>query len=101
MNDISAQEPKSSVAAPHEKLLRMLRSTLRKYPRARLMRTQEGFGVSLGEGTFLWITSRGHLSPEDMRDLLALFATWLVVDPNYLRAGGSMLSGYFVSDREG
>jgi hypothetical protein len=99
MSDTSEQAPKSSGAAPHEKLLRMLRNTLRKYPRARLMRTQEGFGASLGDGTFLWITCRGHLTPEDMRDLLALFATWLVVDPDYLRAGGSMLSGYFVSDR--
>jgi len=92
-NDTSVQEPKSSGSTPLAKLCRMLRSTLRKYPRASLLSTAGGFGVSLDEPTFLLVSYVGRWSAEDLRDCLALFATWLVADPERLMHGGESLAG--------
>jgi len=81
MTDTSAQEPKSRESQRLVKLSRMLRSMSRSYPRSFLRRTSAGFGVSLGDYGSLDIVVSGSLTPEAMRDCLALFATWLVVDP--------------------
>lgn len=99
MSDTSVQALKSFDATPQGKLLRMLRSMLRRYPQGRLERTQDGFGVSLGAGRWMRIRLSGEWTDADIRDSLVLFATWVVADPHYLRAGGTALSGYFVGDR--
>jgi hypothetical protein len=93
MNDTSARVPKSSDAIQLAKLCRMLRSTLRKYPRAHLLNTVAAFGVSLDEQTYAQVSYSGHWSEADMRDCLALFATWLVVDPARLLTPGAPLAG--------
>lgn len=93
MNDTYAQVLKSSAATPLGKLCRMLRSTLRKYPRARLLNTSAAFGASLDEGTFMQVSYSGRWTAEDMRDCLALFATWLVADPARLLESGTSLAG--------
>lgn len=95
MPDTSGQELKLSDAIQAAKLLRMLRSTLRRYPQGRLARHLDGFGASLGGGRWLRVRSSGDLSAEDLRDLLVLFATWLAVDGEYLLGGGQRLSGVF------
>jgi hypothetical protein len=94
MSDTSAPEPKSSERAASERLIRMLRSTLRRYPRAKLQATRGGFGVSLDEFTILRVCWDGPLSAADIRDLLALFAVWLVADPEVLLSAGTPLSGF-------
>jgi hypothetical protein len=43
--------------------------------------TRGDFGVSLGGATFLRVYASEDLTAEDTRDLLALFVTWLAVDP--------------------
>lgn len=94
MSDTERLVLKSSDAAQVAKLLRMLRSTLRRYPSAKLERTRDGFGASLDASTSMRIRLSGSLTEQDIRDLLALFATWLVVDGAYLRAGGTPLAGF-------
>jgi hypothetical protein len=84
MSDISTQVHRSSAAQRLGKLCRMLRSTLQSFPQARLLHGKGGFGAALGDGTSLYIRFSGHLAPEDVRDLLVLFATWLAVDPHRL-----------------
>lgn len=93
MNDTSEQERKSNGATPLRKLARMLQSMSRKYPRAFLVGTVGGFGVRLGDGRYLHIVSNGEWTAEDMRDFLALFATWLVADPEGLRRADTPLGG--------
>jgi hypothetical protein len=78
---ISAQERKSSAANPLDRLCRMLRNTLRSFPQAKLLHGRDGFGALLDDGRLVYIRWSGDLSDTDLRDLLALFATWLVVDP--------------------
>lgn len=87
MNDTSASERMSSAANRVEKLCRMLRNILQSYPNARLLRGRGAFGAVLGDGTSIWIRYSGGLNARDMRDLLALFATWCVVDPGRLLYG--------------
>jgi hypothetical protein len=84
MTDTGAQERMSSALSPRDKLVAMLRNTLRSYPLARLHRGRDAFGASLGEDTWIRIRWSGHLTDTELRDLLALFATWLVVDPGAL-----------------
>ncbi len=84
MTDTSKQAPRSSESTPTVKLSRMLQSTLRRFPKAKLARTREGFGVSLDGGRWLHIRFSGDWTSEDLRDCLALFATWLVADPERL-----------------
>ena len=98
MSDTEKLVLKSSDATQVAKLLRMLRSTLRRYPRARLERTLDGFGASLGEGTSMRVRLSGSWTDADIRDLLVLFATWVVVDGVYLRAGGTPLAGFSVEE---
>ena len=93
MNATSVQELKSSAATPLEKLCRMLQNTLRKYPRAHLLNTVAAFGVSLDDATYMQVSYSGRWTAEDMRDCLALFATWLVVEPNRMFAPGTHLAG--------
>lgn len=100
MNDTLELAPKSKEQSAQEKLIRMLRSTLRRFPHARLMTTAGGFGVYLDEETALYVATRGRWSDTDMRDLLALFATWLVADPANIRSGGTALSGFLQMERE-
>lgn len=64
-----------------KRLLRMLRSTLRRYPNGKLMHRRDGFGVSLGENRFLLVARKGDLTAQDISDLLALFVVWLRADP--------------------
>jgi hypothetical protein len=66
------------------KLCRMLRNTLLKWPMAQVKATAADFGVLLDEHTYLLIRTSGKLTTLEKRDLLALFATWLVVKPEAL-----------------
>ena len=93
MSDTSELVPKSSGATPLKKLARMLASTSRNYPKAYLCGTTGGFGVRLGDGRYLHIVSNGEWTNEEMRDLLVLFATWLVADPDGLRRSDTPLGG--------
>jgi len=63
----------------------MLRNTLRNYPTTKLVKLKGGFGVSLAENTYLYVSFSGNLTDTEKRDLLALFATWLVADPDGLQ----------------
>lgn len=47
--------------------------------------TADGFGVSLGEDAFVRVVYSGRWTSEELRDCLALFVTWLSVDPERLR----------------
>ena len=101
MSDTSEQVPMSSAASRVEKLCRMLRSTLRSYPNARLLRGKGAFGAVLGDGTSIWVRYSGDLSGRDIRDLLALFATWCVVDPGrLLRDADATMDGVSSMDSE-
>lgn len=84
MSDTAERELKSREAQRYGRLLRMLRSTLQSYPKAKLLHGRGGFGVSLDAKSSLFIRFSGQLPPADLRDLLALFVTWLAVDPNRL-----------------
>lgn len=97
MNAISAQERRLSVATPLAKLCRMLRSMSRSYPRGRLWRTPAGFGASLDEQTYIKVSYSGHWTADNMRDWLALFATWCVADPKYLFERGQRLDGVLLT----
>lgn len=66
------------------KLCRMLRNTLQSYPQATLVTTAAGFGALLDDNTYLLIRTSGNLTTQEKRDLLVLFATWLVADPETL-----------------
>jgi len=89
----SAREHRSNDVTLVAKLCRMLRSTLRRYPQARLLNTQDAFGVWLDERMYLQVSYSGHWTAEDMRDCLALFATWLIADPSRILSGGTRLDG--------
>lgn len=80
MSDMSAQERRSCELSPTVKLSRMLRSTLQSFPNAKVRVSRGGFGVSLGGGNYLQVHYSGGLASADIRDLLVLFATWLVAD---------------------
>lgn len=84
-SDTSAPVRRSKDATQRAKLAAMLRSTLQKYPAARLQRGRGAFGASLGEDRSLRVSFNGALSAADLRDLLALFAVWLVVDPEHIK----------------
>src|ERR1700724_398501 len=92
------REPRSSDVILLAKLSRMLRSTLRRYPNARLINTQEGFGVSLDATTYVKVSNSGNLTDADMRDYLVLFATWLAADSGALRNGGTPLAGFIATE---
>lgn len=81
MNGTSAQEHRSKDAIRRARLARMLRSTSQKYPQGRLLLMRDGFGASLGDGRYLKVRCSGEWTARDLRDFLALFATWLVADP--------------------
>lgn len=100
MSDTTAQEPRSSGATPLGKLSRMLRSMSRRFPRTHLLVTWEGFGVRLEDGSYLHVVRSGRWTPEDLRDFLALFATWLVADPERLLVNSVPLAGVSVSGIE-
>lgn len=93
MSDTSAQVRKSSGSSPLDKLSRMLRSMSRRWPNTSLLSTTEGFGVRRIDGSFLHIVYSGQWTDADMRDFLALFATWLVADPERLRPLSQTLDG--------
>lgn len=84
MSGTFAQEPRSKEAQRLDKLCRMFRNTLRSYPQAKFLHGMGGFGVLLDDGISVWIRFSGDLPALDLRDCLALFATWLVVDPERL-----------------
>ncbi len=100
MDDTSALVLKSSGADPLVKLSRMLRNTLRRWTRARLVTTLDGFGVSLDAHTYVKVSVSGPLTDADLRDLLVLFATWLVADPSRLRNDGTPLAGFIARVKE-
>jgi hypothetical protein len=99
MNDTAAQERKSPDVSPRGRLLRTLASMSRRFPRTFLQTTADGFGVQLADGAFLRIVYSGRWTDGDLRDFLALFATWLVADPQRLRNGGIPLDGLLLRDR--
>ncbi len=80
MSDTWLQARKSKDAKRLSRLVHMLRNTLRNFPMAKLHHGKDVFGALLGDGCSISIHWTGNLSNEDLRDLLALFATWLVVD---------------------
>jgi hypothetical protein len=87
-----AQKLDESVAS--RKLIRMLQNTLRRWRTTKLETRKGGFGVFMGEQTYLSVSFSSDLTVEEKRDLLVLFATWLVADPETLlpwtiRQGGS------------
>lgn len=88
MSDTDARVPTSSAATRKNRLCRMLQNTLRSYPRAKLLHGRGGFGASLDATRSIYVRFVGPLSDQDLRDLLALFATWLAVDPERLRSEG-------------
>ena len=92
-NAILEQEHKSNERTPLVKLSRMLRSMLRRYPLARPAITRDVFGVSLDAQTYMRVSYRGNWTAEDMRDCLALFATWCVADPGRILTPGESLAG--------
>jgi hypothetical protein len=96
-SDTTAREHRSSDVILLAKLSRMLQSTLRRYPNARLTNTPGGFGVSLDGTTYVKVSSRGNLTDADMRDYLVLFATWLAADSGALRSGGTPLAGFIAT----
>lgn len=98
MSGTSAQERKLSESSPIGKLSRMLRSTLQSFPNAKMCVMQDAFGVYLGDGAYLHIHYSSHLASADMRDLLALFATWLVADESRIRGDFPDLDGASVED---
>ena len=93
MNVTSARVRKSSASSQLAKLCRMLRSTSQKWPNTSLLVTAEGFGARRTDGSYLHIVSSGHWTNEDIRDLLALFATWLEADPAKLRPTDTLQDG--------
>jgi hypothetical protein len=93
MSETSATEHRSSESSAPAKLVRMLRSIVRRYPLARLQITRDGFGVSLDATTYMRTSYSGHWTDADMRDLHALFATWYVADGAFLTSGGAALAG--------
>lgn len=92
-----AQKLDESVAS--KKLIRMLQSTLRRWRTPKLETRREGFGVFMEGGTYLSVSFSSDLTSEEKRDLLALFVTWLVADPDTLlpwtirRGGSSSMDG--------
>jgi len=82
--DTSELAHKLRGVTPRARLCRMLRSILRSWPQAKLLHGKGGFGAQLGDGISVWIRYSGRLAPADMRDLLVLFAIWLVADPQRL-----------------
>ena len=64
------------------KLLAMLQSTQRSYPKAKLMTRKGVCGVFMADGGYLYVSYSGSLTVRERRDLLALFVTWWRVDPN-------------------
>lgn len=77
-----AQKLDASVAS--KKLIRMLQNTLRKWRTTKLETRRGGFGVYMGEQTYLSVSFSSDLTDAEKRDLLVLFATWLVADPETL-----------------
>lgn len=71
----------------------MLQSISAKYPTARLLSRPGAFGVLLDGDRSLLITINGGWTNEDLRDLLVLFATWLVAEPGYLRGTSHAADG--------
>lgn len=97
-SSISEQAPKLLDAIQLKKLSRMLRSMSRRWPNTRLLVTLGDFGVQLDDGRYLHIVRSGNWTAADMRDLLVLFATWLVVEPEKLMRDGELLSGVSVAE---
>jgi len=83
--------PKSSAASPLVKLCRMLRSTLRRFPRAHLFNVGR-FGASLDEGTYIRVSYSGRLTVEDMRDCRVI-RNLVGSRSNRLLAPGTALDG--------
>jgi len=81
----SAPAPKLGESLALARLSRMLRNTLRKWPKAKLLKRAGGFGVSLDAETCLYVSSSGSLTVEEKRDLLVLFAAWLITDAEALQ----------------
>ena len=75
------------------KLLRMLRNTLQRYPKARVGKRRGAYGVSMQGGGYLRVSYSVGLDAEQQRDLLVLLATWLVADPNALLNQNTPLDG--------
>lgn len=75
------------------RLLAMLRNTQQKYPTMKVQTRRGGCGVFTAEGTFLYISYSGNLTPEAKRDLLGLFAMWFAVDPEGLEPRHTTLDG--------
>lgn len=87
------QERKLGASIAQRRLLAMLQSTLRSYPKARLMTRKAGFGALLDENTCLYVSFRGDLTPEVKSDLLALFVVWLRADPEALNRPNTLQDG--------
>jgi len=93
MNGTSELAPTFSASLARGKLCRMLRSMSRRWPQTSLRVTTAGFGALRADGSYLHIGTSGDWTDADMRDFLALFVTWLAVDPDRLRKGSTYWGG--------
>jgi hypothetical protein len=80
--------PRFGASIAHGRLLRMLQSMQRNFPRTKVWKRRGGFGVSMDDGTFLRIQCSDTLTDDQLRAWLGLFAGWLSVDPAALRNPG-------------
>lgn len=82
--NIGRRVPKLGESIASRKLLAMLRNTQLSYPTMKIMKRRGAFGVFTDDGTYLYVNYSGSLTDLEKRDLLALFATWLIADPDGL-----------------
>lgn len=98
---ISVRGRKLAESLASRRLLAMLRSTLQSWPKM-MLSTQKGeFGASSEGGTYLYVSYSSDLTAEQKRDLLALFATWLIADPDGLLPESTTQSGSSLTGTEG
>lgn len=98
MNDTWQQAPKLGEFVRLKKLSRMLRSTLRKWPRLRVMRQSGAFGAYLDAATYLRVSFSGDLTREDISDLLTLCTVWWRSDEDFLDVRSGLQGGSSATD---
>jgi hypothetical protein len=94
----TARVPRLGRALALRRLSTMLRSTLQKWPTALLWRRKGGYGALLGGGIFLHVSFSTRLTAAEQRDLLMLFAVWLVADPERLLSQDTHRGGSYWRD---
>lgn len=100
MTPIDTYGRRLSASIASRKLTGMLQNTLRSFPTMKVQTRRGGFGVFTDDGTYLYVSFSGSLNADQKRDLLALFATWLVVDPEGLDPQTSRQNGLYWREAE-